>query len=111
MGSLLSLNRLALSLLCAAYTTSSQQRQEQVCILAAAKGLGIREWEFRRAFQYLLGEGLVERVQGGTHVVKLTCWGLAEASHRSKTGRVATSTNLFHLGDLSYEHARLPEAS
>ena len=111
MGSLMKLNRLALSLLCAAYKTGRQQRQEAVCILAAAKGVGIQDWEFRRAFQYLLGEGLVERVPGTTHTVKLTSWGIAEASHRTTTGRTSRSTNLFYLGDLSYEHARLPEAS
>lgn len=108
MGSLMKLNRLALSLLCAAY--ADKQRKEEVCIHSASRSLGLQEWEFRRAFQYLLGEGLVERVAGTVNIVKLTSWGLAEARHRSEQGRSSVRPTLFYLGDSSQEFTRLPEA-
>lgn len=109
MGSLMKLNRLALSLLCSAYR--NMQRQEEVCIQSASRSLELQEWEFRRAFQYLLGEGLVERVPGTVNVVKLTSWGLAEARHRSESGRSASRPTLFYLGDSAQSYTRLPEAS
>lgn len=109
MGSLMKLNRLALSLLCSAY--QDMQRQGEVCIHSASKSLELQEWEFRRAFQYLLGEGLVERVPGTVNVVKLTSWGLAEARHRSDSGRTSLRPTLFYLGDSSQGYTRYPEAS
>ncbi len=109
MESLMKLNRLSLALLCATHQRAQQQRQDGACILAAAKGMGLQEWEFRRAFQYLLGEGLVERVAGEIHRVKLTSWGLSEARHRSNTEKSAKSAPLFYLGDQVAGQSRLPE--
>lgn len=103
------LNRLALSLLCAAHQSASQQLQKEVCIFSASSSLGIQDWEFRRAFQYLLGEGLVERIPGTVNAVKLTSWGEAEARRRAEPGTTSRSTNLFYLGDTSHNHIRLPE--
>lgn len=109
MGSLMKLNRLALSLLCAAYHNASQQRQEEVCIFSASSSLGIQDWEFRRAFQYLLGEGLVERIPGTVNAVTLTSLGKAEARRRSESGTPSRSAHLFYLGDTTQQHIRLPE--
>lgn len=103
------LNRLALSLLCAAYRTSDQQRQKEVCIFSASASLGIQEWEFRRAFQYLLGEGLVERIPGTVNAVTLTSWGEAEAKRRTESGSTSRSAHLFYLGETSHGQVRLPE--
>ena len=105
------LNRLSLALLCATHKMAQQQRQESACIQAASKGIGLQEWEFRRAFQYLLGEGLVERVAGEPSKVKLTSWGLAEARHKTDHGKASKGAHLFYLGDTVFGQSRLPEAS
>ena len=101
-------NLLALNLLCATFQLARQQRQDFANIQLAANGMGLHDWEFRRACQFLLGEGLLERVPGDASLMRLTSFGLAEAKRH--TGMKAPHpVHLFYLGDA--QESRLPNVS
>lgn len=101
-------NLLALNLLCATFHLARQQRQDYANVHLAAKGMGLQDWEFRRACQFLLGEGLLERVAGDTNLMKLTSFGLAEAKRHTGI-KAPHPVHLFYLGDV--QESRLPNVS